>query len=191
MQLASLRKHWLLILLIVIGLAWWRIFDLLSPPRDPSLMDVDYWRIVTNPTLNWLGPVGFIAIIVLILIQIRRISKIIFRIALVGTILVSCGASTYSFLYDNRRSGTVEHMMTVQYQGKPYHLAYYKHYRPWDIVVEGYIVLECDALDRHCSMVNQDSGSRESSKVLVKDDKLFYEYADRSYQILPALNKSS
>jgi hypothetical protein len=187
-----LRKHWLPILLILIGILWWRIFDVLAPPRDPSLMDIDYWKIVTNPTLNWIDPLGFIVIVVLILIQIRRISRIIFRLALVSVILISCGTSAYSILYDNRRSGTVEHMMTVQYESKPYHLAHYTHFRPWDIVVEEYLVFECEVLDRRCSMIYEDAlGSQEQSKLVVNDDKLFYEYSDRSWQILPAINRSS
>ena len=186
---ANLRKHWLLILLIIIGILWWRIFDLPTPPRDPSLNDIDYWSIVTtsNPNLSSIRFLGFIAITILVLVQVRRISKIAFRLILITVILAFCVILASGFT-DMSPFSTVEHLMTVAYENKHYQLAFYAHARPWDVTFSVYYVFECDASDHHCSVIYEDSGSKETSKLVVKDDKLFYEYSDRSWQILPAVN---
>ena len=188
-ELSVLRKHRLLIVLVAIGILWWRIFDLPTPPRDPSLKDVDYWSIVTtpNPDLSSLRSLGFIAITVLVFVQIRRISKIAFRVILITVVLAFCVIFASIFV-DMSPFSTVEHMMTVTYEDRHYHLAFYTHSRPWDVTFSAYYIFECDSSDHHCSVIYEDAGSKETSKLVVKDDKLFYEYWDRSRQILPKVS---
>ncbi len=79
--------------------------------------------------------------------------------------------------------------MTVQYQGRPYHLAYYTHYRPWDIGGEDYLVFECDPLDLICSEIYMEvADSTRSARISVSENKLTYQHNTYRYQILPKVN---
>ncbi len=180
------RKHWLLVLLLVIAILWWQLFDSLKPPIYPQIEDVDYWAIVTDPTLSWIGGLGLVVIFILILVQVRRISKFLFRLSFASMILLFCGGVTYSLFYDMRRSKTIEHRMTVQYDGKPYHLAFSTTSGFWDVIVHQYYVFECDALDHHCSMIfSEPAENTYNTKIWAADNNLLYQRDTVHYQILP------
>src|SRR6185436_12276264 len=73
------RKYWPLVLLIVIGLVWWRIVDVLTPPEindDLLLKTIDYWSTVTNPNFVWIALVVAIGIAILTHVWILRFSKL-------------------------------------------------------------------------------------------------------------------
>ncbi len=79
--------------------------------------------------------------------------------------------------------------MSIQYEGAIYHLASYTYSKPWDVVIHGYYVFECDASGSKCSKIFEEVGGREyPTKLYVSDNKLMYQYDTTNYQILPAVN---
>lgn len=198
MQLASFRKHWLLIILIVIGLLWWRIYDLLIPsPQLPNWYDssqsFDYWSMISHPEIGWIALAGFIIIWILVFIRMWRISRIAHRyILMIATMLICAIFTCAPIILSTKDSRTIEHVMSVTYQGHVYHLAFYKFVEFMDMGSSSYYVFECDASGNKCTRINEEAGGPPyQAKLVVSENKLIYQYDTRSYQILPKVTGSS
>jgi hypothetical protein len=193
--MSILRKHWLLILLIVIGLLWWHIYDLVMPsPQLPNWNDssqsFDYWSMISHPEVGWIALAGFVLIWILVFIRMWRVSRIIYRSVLIIATLSLCLVSTVMpVLFSTEDSRTIQHVMSVTYQDHVYHLAFYKHDVVMDSGSSSYYIFECDTSGNKCSKIFDDVGGEGSpSKLLVSDKKLIYESPNYTYQILPAVN---
>ncbi len=79
--------------------------------------------------------------------------------------------------------------MSANYQGRVYHLAFYKLIEFMDMGSSSYYVFECDASGNKCSKIFQEAGGPPyQAKLLVSDNKLIYQYDTTSRQLLPKVN---
>ena len=153
----------------------------------PQLNGVDYWSIISHPQLNWIALLGFIVISLFILVRLWSVLRKAYWFILIVAIFSLCAISFWNALADTRSSTTIEDVMSVQYAGKPYHLAFSTYQRPWDISNTEYYVFECDEFDHNCSLIYYEPADRTyAAKISVSDNKLIYERDTVNYQILPA-----
>ncbi len=187
---AYLRDNWLA-LLIIIAIFWGRIFDLLIPPRlewNSTLINVEYWSLFTKSSLQPYAVLGFfcIAIVAGLLTYFYLVPywKTRYRLILLIAAFSICALSTYtSHSIRILGSQTINHIMSVPYQGKIYHLGYYQPVTFLSPNSSLLYVFECDALDDTCSKIYQSAGEL-SGKLIVSDDKLILEQDIQQIQIL-------
>jgi hypothetical protein len=194
--LSIIRKHWLALLIIVIAILWWRIFDLFTPPNSewsPTLINIDYWLLVANPSGQPFALLGFFCIAIvaglLTFWYIVPYWNVIRRLALLIAVFGLCVLSTYTSysprIESNRR---INHLMSVNYQGSVYHLAVYQSVAFMGPVSILYYVFQCDTSGNKCSKIYEEAGGQLfSSKLVVSENKLIYQSSTNSHQLLPAL----
>ncbi|MCA0458277.1 MAG: hypothetical protein LCI00_30210 [Chloroflexi bacterium] len=190
-----LRKHWLLILLIVVGLTWWQLVPLFLPsPLDPSasLQQVDYWSIVTNP--NWfdIAVFGLVIVVILILFRAWRIENLVYRslLIVIFVLLFSRSICVDFILAEESEGRTVRNLTTIEYNGKAYHLAKSTNSHSRGVPEFDYLVFECDAAGQICSEIFKAGGygyDKQPIELVVDDERLVLDWYKET-QILPTVN---
>jgi len=194
-ELSVLRKHRILISLILVAILWWPVFNRLVP-SPPLISDfwveyknVDYWSIISHPDLHLIACIGFVVVGIGIFIGLWHVLKKIYWFILVIAVFLFCGVSFWNALIDTTSGRTFEHVMTVQYLGKVYQLAYSTYIVPWDVSSSEYNVFECEVTGGRCSSIFSEVGGRDyPAKLVVEDDKLLYQWDTHSEQVLPKVN---
>lgn len=202
--LTYLRSNWLALLIIVVAILWWRIVDWFTPTSpnlgwNPTLINIDYWSIVTDTNSNWVGWVvllGFFCIAILsgllLFLYIFPFWKVLYRLGLLLGGLLLCTLSTCtgrSLGIEDAR--TIEHMMSLEYQGKTYHLAYSEFYEFFESGSAEYYIFECDAYGTICTKISEVGEltweKNVNAQIFVSDDELMFEGRSVRTQILPAV----
>lgn len=200
--MSVLRKNWFAILVIVIALLWWHIYDLFIPPLldfEPSLNNVDYWSLISNPDWFWIGLIGFTCIAslsgIFIFLYIVPYWRGIYRLILLIVAFLLCTLSSCSSSALSAKAGrTIAHMMSVQYQGKVYQLAYTTYQSMMDEDPSAYYIFECDSSGRTCSKIDAIGllcCDFDNVRLIVSDNKLILDRGSEQTQILPAVNGAS
>ena len=189
------RKYWPLVLLIVIGLIWWRIVDVLTPPEindDQLLKTVDYWSTVANPNFSPIALVVAIGIALLTHIWIVRFSKLRnpYRSILIIITTAICIASIMSglnFIHQSGSGRTIKHVMSVEYQGKTYHLAFSDYFSTdTPDYIPRYHVFECDLSGNTCTQIHTKDGDFDAQAgLMVAGDRLALVHFGEQDQIFP------
>lgn len=195
--LAYLRSNWFALLLIIVAILWWPVFNWLYPSQtlwdyDALLQPIDYWSVVMNPQYIWIAIAGFIFIMVLMIIKLWCISAAAIRLVLIHGILFSCAfciRSNWPIRIESRWN--IRHVMSTQYQGKVYHLAVTHYSQPFDQSYPIYGVFECDDIGKICSRIREISAlvyGDMNDQLIVSDNKLILDRGFEEIQILPAVN---
>ena len=195
-----LRNNWFAILIIIVAILWWRILGLFIPTVpllgwDPPLKNVDYWSLISNPNLSWILLIGFICFGIVGgvfgFVYILPPSKIIYRVLFVLAYLLLCTLANCGSTLKVEAGRSIEHMMSINYQNKVYHLARSTYSEGYGEAWSSYYIFECDSLGKICSKI-KDIGliSRPdvNAKLVVSNDKLILDRGFEKIQILPAVN---
>ncbi len=189
-----LRKHWLLILLIVIGLLWWPVFRSLMPHSSKwltPLIDVDYWSIVTTSELFKYAWVGFTIVSIFAFIKMWHVYAILIVPTVLLCAFLTCFSITSFFFFDR---GTIYHVMSVQFHDRVYQLAFGTYSAEYvDMGASAYYIFVCDSSGNVCSKIREVARFRDETDdhLVVSDDKLMLDRGFEQIQILPAVNGAS
>lgn len=200
--LTYFRSNWFALLVIIVAILWWRIISLFTPTVplldwDPPLKDVDYWSLISNPTLSWILLIGFICIGILggifAFVYILPPSKIIYHLLLVLAYVLLCTLANCGSTLRIEPGRSIEHMVSINYQDKGYHLASSTYSEGFGEAWSSYYIFECDSLGKICSKIKEiglQSQPDGDTKLVVSDNKLLLDRGFEQIQILPATNSS-
>lgn len=187
-----LRNNWLLILLIVVGLLWWRVYDLFTPPLlgwKPDLQDINYWSIITNPNLYWAASTGYVVLGILTVVYILRSFAQKYRLILIAGTSLLCVMSICSTIFIFEEGRTVKHLMSIQYENKVYHLALSQYIEFLEASFLDYYVFECESSGYECSKISEVGSiwvDNPAGKLVVSENSLFFENWNNRVRILPS-----
>lgn len=193
--LAYLRNNWLALLIIVVAILWWQIIDLLTSPNrwNPTLTDIDYWSLVTEPTWKPFAVYGFFGFAIfaglLAFFYIVPNWKVIYRLIFLVAVFLMCTLSTLTSHSIRIEDTRMNHIMSVNYRGNAYHLASYQSVAFLAPVSVSYYVFQCDSAGNTCSKIFEVVDSLlDQINLIISDNKLLLDRGFEQIQILPATN---